>query len=186
METYLNALREAMPGALLSVGSSLVTAPRFVATNLTQRNYEQLEVRVHIAGDVDAERSQSRTPKLEDLLPSRPRPWGPFVRPVYGNLIQALNYPMPNIAIGPRTIVEHDGSITLTFPPVDLRPGSTQTVEDDYVILVPSYRADPVIAEWSATATNANGQATGSFEIPFTGETVHIRTKREATDEDED
>jgi len=97
-----------------------------------------------------------------------------------------LNYSMPNISVGPHTIIEHDGSITLTFPPIDLRPGKTKSVEDKYVLLVPSSRDEPVIAQWSATATNADGQANGSFEIPFAGQTVSLRTKREAADENDD
>ena len=185
VETYLETVRDAMPEALLKIGSSLVAAPKFVAKNLTQSNYERLEVRVHIAGDVEAEPTHSRTPKFEDLLPPRPRSWGP-IRTNYPNLVIPPPFRIPNVQIGPRTTIEHDGSITLTFPPVDLRPGKTQTVEDKYVILVPSYRDEPVIGEWSATATNADGQATGSFEIPFAGETVTIRTKREAADEDDD
>ena len=185
VETYLDYLGEEMPGALLKIGSSLVAAPKFVTTNLTQRNYERLEVRVHIAGDVEAEHTRSRTPKFEDLLPPRPRPLGP-IRTTYANLGIPLNYRPPNIPIGPRTIVEHDGSITLTFPPIDLRPGKTETIEDKYVILVTSSRDEPVIAEWSATATNADGQAAGSFEIPFAGQTVSLRTKLEAADENDD
>src|SRR5665811_1531826 len=67
-----------------------------------------------------------------------------------------------------------------------LRPGKTKSVEDKYVLLVPSSRDEPVIAQWSATATNADGQANGSFEIPFAGQTVSLRTKREAADENDD
>ena len=185
VETYLDSVREEMPVALLKMGSSLVAAPKFVATNLTQRNYERLEVRVHIAGDVEAEHIRSRMPKFEDLLPPRPRLWGP-IRTNYANLGIPLNYSMPNISVGPHTIIEHDGSITLTFPPIDLRPGKTKSVEDKYVLLVSSSRDEPVIAQWSATATNADGQANGSFEIPFAGQTVSLRTKREAADENDD
>jgi hypothetical protein len=180
IETYLDAVREALPEAMLHVGAGLVAPPRFTATNLTQRNYERLQVRVHIAGHIDAARIRSRTPTLAELLPPRPRLWGP-IRADYSLTIPALYQP-PHIPTGPRTIVEHNGSVTLTFPPVDLRPGKTETLESKYVLLVPGHRDDAVIAEWSATATNANGQAAGQFEIPFDGEAVVIHPEAAGKD----
>jgi hypothetical protein len=66
---------------------------------------------------------------------------------------------------------------------VDLRPGKTETLESMCVLLVPAHRAEAVIAEWSATATNANGEASGSFEIPFDGEVVTMHP--EAIDEED-
>jgi hypothetical protein len=182
VETYLDAVRLAMPEALVNVGSGLVAAPRFVATNLTQRNYQRLEVSVHIAGDIWARRTRSWKPQLEESLPPRPRLWGPLrTSPVLN--IPAI-YP-PHIPIGPRTTIEHDGSVTLTFVPIDLRPGKTEMLEAECILLVPDHRDEAVIAEWFATATNANGQATGHFEIPFDGQTVNLRTKREAADHDD-
>ena len=184
VQTYLDVVRQAMPEALVNVGSGLVPAPRFVATNLTQRNYQRLEVRVHIAGDIWARRTRSWKPELKESLPPRPRLWGPILTN-YAQNMPAM-YQAPHIPIPPRTTIEHDGSVTLTFLPVDLRPGKAETLEAECILLVPGHRDDPIIAEWSATATNADGQATGSFEIPFSGETVHLRTKREATAEDDD
>jgi hypothetical protein len=78
VETYLGAIRESLPGAMLRAAVGLVAAPKFTATNLTQRNYERLLVGVHIAGEVDAESGRSRPLKLSDLLPRRPRLWGPI------------------------------------------------------------------------------------------------------------
>jgi hypothetical protein len=180
IERYLGAIREALPGAMLHAAVGMVAAPKFTATNLTQRNYERLLVGVHIAGEVDAERTRSRPLKLSDLLPRRPRLWGP-IRTSLTPTIPAIYQP-PQFPNSPRTIVEHGGSVTLTFPPVDLRPGKTVTLEDKYVLLVPAHCAEAVIAEWSATATNANGQASGSFEIPFDGEVVTMHP--ETVDED--
>lgn len=180
VETYLSSIRKALPGAMLRAAAGLVAAPKFTATNLTQRNYERLLVCVHIAGDLDAERTRSGPLKLADLLPRRPRLWGP-IRTNITPTIPAIFRP-PHIPDGPRTIVEHGGSVTLTFPPVDLRPGKTETLENKCILLVPGHRTEAVIAEWSATATNANGQASGSFEIPFDGEVVTMHP--EAIDED--
>jgi hypothetical protein len=83
---------------------------------------------------------------------------------------------IPNLApSAPRltTRIEQGGSFALTFVPVNLRPGQTEVLEDDLVVLVPGSRRDPVFIEWTATATNVDTIAHGSFELEFTGEDLN-------------
>ncbi len=72
--------------------------------------------------------------------------------------------------------VEHGHSgVTMTFPPVDLRPHGEVVLSDDWSLPVAASRTDPVVATWTATASNADGPpATGRFTIDFTGPDVDI------------
>jgi len=72
------------------------------------------------------------------------------------------------------TIDSSDGIFTLTFPPVDLRPYQTEILERYWAVLVPAGRTDPVVADWTATATNANGQAHGTITIMCAGPDVNL------------
>jgi hypothetical protein len=55
--------------------------------------------------------------------------------------------------------VEHGhGGVTMTFPPVDLRPHGEVVLSDDWSLLVAASRTDPVVATWTATAAPSHHQ----------------------------
>jgi hypothetical protein len=138
--------------------------PLFVVVNGSQRNYQQLEVILHVDGDADE--YDGAPVLLDDLLPRAPRLWGPS---------SMLDGPMlysgigPSVTPGPSTHIQRGGSFTLTFAPVNLRPGGSAILDDTCTVLIPATRAEPVIARWTATCLNVDATATGAVPIHFEG-----------------
>lgn len=177
VEDYLAEVKVEWPEAMRKAAAYLIQPPVFIVTNLSERNYLQLEVKVHVAGEADAVEYEPDIEELNlwNLLPSAPRIWGPYRKNPFA-------LPVPGLAglglraqdFGPSTTIQRGGSFTLTFPPVDLRPGQTEILERDWVVLIPSWRTGSVTAAWTATATNIDGQARGEFAILFNGEDVNL------------
>lgn len=173
VEDYLTNLRDAWPTAIRDVAAYLVPAPAFVVANLSNTNYRRFKVRASVAGDADVEQfDDDEDAQIPISLPSAPRSWGPIVTNYLADLVRSTAHPYLTPNFGPTvprlsTQIERGGSFALTFPPVDLRPGETETLEDQIVLLIPATRPEPVVVEWTATATNVDAVAHGSFEVTF-------------------
>jgi hypothetical protein len=185
VEDYLNTITRSWPTLMRKVAAHFAQAPHFMLTNRAARNLRQVQVKIAIAGEVDIVkyRPDASPPDFWNLLPEKPRPWGP----------QTLEYPFglqtPVVGLAPiglaslHTIasvidveVDHDSAgVTMTFPPIDLRPHDEVVLSDAWSVLAPATRTDAVTATWSATATNLDGPAaTGRFTIDFTGPDIDI------------
>ncbi len=178
VERYLDETRARWPEIMRSLAAYLLPTTLFTVTNLSARNYRQLEVRLHVAGDADAIEFEEDLDSLDfrDLLPRQPREWGPRPRNVIRGIVQSSYLPSvpPFTPAGPRTILERGGSFTLRVQPLDLRPRQTEVLEDAYVLLIPASRTDEVIVSWSATATNVDATAHGQFALPLEGPDVNL------------
>jgi hypothetical protein len=60
----------------------------------------------------------------------------------------------------------------IRFSVGDLRPQHDAELEDIYLVVAPSQAGKPLRIEWTATATNADGTASDSIEIPIADEIV--------------
>lgn len=132
-------------------------------TNATARNYTSVEVEIYIPGDVRAVDPEG-LPDLPDA-PARPRAFGSR-KPTGFGLAYGSELFMRGAVVPPRLrsgpVIDNGGSVRVTFPPVDLRPGDTVSLDPVHLV-VPGAAASAIAGTWTATATNADGRASGSL-----------------------
>ncbi len=173
---YLQDCLVALPLALPDLHKALSAPVELDVQNLTEENFHQLEVQVHLEGDVEAFDEVPLFEGLDPYVPARPRPWGPWVENRMPNL-GGMRYELPTIdhrVTGPSPRIENGGSSTVTFPPIDLRPHSSASLSAGLIVVAGDSLRGEVTATWTATATNIRGRSTGSVAIPIAANDVDL------------
>jgi hypothetical protein len=176
---YLADLRSAMTEALYVYAASIVPYPRFLLSNLSEKNYKGVKVTISVDGDALAGDVIENEVDLRSLLPKRPRRWGRYSAATQlGRLFEPTNLSdlvMPHYGIPSSREIRNGGSFEVDFDKVSLRPGTTEfEVDAETVILIPAQRAEPVLVRWRATATNVDAIKEGEFELPFDGDPLDL------------
>lgn len=190
VEEYLTECRQRLPKAIKTLRVALNPAVVFRVRNLTDTNFQRLEVHVHVEGDVTAFDGRAEFHGLSTYTPRAPRIWGPWTEsrmPVINGFDYRHTIPstptVPYVSPpGPRIV--NGGSADITFVPVDLRPHATEDLDDGILLLAGASLDRDISCIWSATATNMNGRAEGSFVIPIRAHRVDLSEylKHGATD----
>lgn len=171
VDAWITALREDLKQVPERLGAVLAITPTIEVHNRTEVNYSEVEVHLHLSGEGSAYETEEDMPDLKHLLTRPPRRFGPYVRDrLAGPWVHGSNFtpaPMNFGPTAPQTRRTNGGSFTLQMPSIDLRPHRVETIEKETVILIPAHRTEPVVLEWSATATNVNGTRTGSIPLPM-------------------
>ncbi|MFD9412667.1 hypothetical protein ACFWBN_37470 [Streptomyces sp. NPDC059989] len=148
-------------------------------TNRTNLNLKDVELRLHIPGEVDAYRTVSYASNESVTgLPTRPSPFGSarrkstFQQAVTANMGMIIS---PNLSDfpGARSLYAPDpslpnivngGSATITYKLGDIRPQGHADARG--VIILASAPAGPLItATWAATSTNHDTVVTGTLDL---------------------
>ncbi len=150
---------------------------RITLANPTDQVFEDVELEIYLPGKVIA-----ISPKLlsEPNLtgPSRPRPYGtaaPLFHPGLSSLLAhdcflppaAASFGLPT---GPQ--IDNSQSAKVTYPAVRLRPHA-QVLLDDIDLVVREAPGTVISGTWHATATNAQGRASGTLTIR-TAQPLHV------------
>lgn len=169
---YLQDYREALAELQLAAVLDLLPESQFVATNTSDDYLEDVEVCIHIDGDVSAIDEFD----LDPGLPAPPRLFGP-VTPLE-TLSRSLSSPMLNYGLPgrgglvsparPMLTIEHGGSVTLKFTPGDLRPEQVVQLEPVKFVFRPEV-GNPLSATVSVTARNKRGIDKRDIAIPWSG-----------------
>lgn len=180
VEEYLIECRQRLPRAIKTLRVALTSAVLFRVRNLTDANFQRLEVHVHVEGDVTAFDGRAEFRGLSTHIPQAPRIWGPWTesrvpainRLDYRHMIGSTPT-VPYVApMGPRIV--NGGSADITFVPVDLRPHATEDLDDGILLLGGASLDSDITCAWSATATNMNGRAEGNFVIPLRTQRIDL------------
>lgn len=173
VEKYLDRCRQQLPRAIGALRSALSPVVEFQVRNLTDANYQRLEVHVHVQGDVTAFDGRAEFRGLSTYTPKPPRIWGPWTEAPLAGMRTPANKLLPSqTATFPTTnsrgpTIVNGGSADITFHPLDLRPRANETLDDGILLLAGSNLAGNVNCTWTATATNMDGRAGGTFTIPL-------------------
>jgi hypothetical protein len=138
---------------------------RVAIHNATDRNYAAVEVEVYVPGDVHGF-DPDDIDEVRGNIPQRPRAFGTR-KPRnlgfgYGSVMPSFPYSSGPIRLGPR--IDNSGSMRVTFPPVDLRPGEWLLLDPIHISTI-SAPGEVLRGTWEATATNADGRATGDLVL---------------------
>lgn len=183
---YLTRLRDSLPRRLLyrrlnHLGASL----RPTVDNLTERNFAQLRVRLHVPGAVRTwpDDLTDEVTRLADL-PTRPRPLGAKVKvessfdKMMAQGIYAPTLPMmPSFDNfrSPGFTARDIGSVEIEYDPIHLHPSSPEPLEA-VPLLVDEPVGTELTVEWSATAENADKRVTGELTVVVVEPTLSLDT----------
>ncbi|MEZ0167018.1 DUF4062 domain-containing protein [Kineococcus sp. LSe6-4] len=178
---YGQKLEAALHEALDDVAAHVLVPFAPIVTNLTERNYQQVQVELHVEGDVRALEPGEEDDDLDPLarLPRRPRKWGPWTSSKLAEMVSQIDYRPPRLggfgagSFASSVEIENGGSATLRYGAIHLRPGA-ETALDSVVLVVPEGTASPLRATWRATATNVDGQTRGELEVPVEGDALDL------------
>ena len=176
VEYYLSRTAEVMrQRAFLWLERHEPAAIEVVVRNPTDRNFAEVELELHIEGDVHGfdEAIQASLPEKWPKLP--PRPAAPNA------MLSRVRYQMGKLRgdsgrterAGGWSTVNGERNVLIRFVPFDLRPGKTHTLPL-VPLVVRSAVGSVLVAKWSATATNADGQVTGTFELQIDASTLDV------------
>jgi hypothetical protein len=146
-------------------------------TNRTTTFFHDVQVRLHLEGDVFAfdYRDRERVDDFSDLeLPHPPRKWGPTQRslglPYYANLGHTYT-PSANQYIPPSITYKNEGSVLLNLEVGELRPRGTYESEDEEIVLIVADRSLASIhGTWELTARDHNNVYTGQIVVAVAGD----------------
>ena len=176
LEAWTEKVRQAFPDFAHDVLAYRQPAALFEVTNTCGRFLEDLEVEVHIAGDVIQHPKPSDVTDVFTQLPRHPRKWGPWFtqRPGLTNWIPASNFPsVPRFPRPNSTDFHNSGSVTATLTLAELRPGRSHTFtdvdnHDDIVLLTRDLDMNSATVTVRATARGIDDEYRTAFAQPVT------------------
>lgn len=198
IERYLAETRDTLPDFLNELVVYLVKAPVFWVSNLSGRNYRDVEVTLRVEGLARAEDAPydlDDVPDIKSALPRRPRTYGPYTaKSPYALAIDSA-IPRSILAQLPansfpasytpsRRSIQNGGSFRIELDQLDLRPSQERVeIESEVVVLIPRERNEPVLVHWHATASNVDAVAEGEFVMPTDGEPLNVFASAIAPDQ---
>ena len=150
-----------------------IVSPRnfVIVRNQSKRFLEDVEVNIHLDGEVRAVAVLSQSDDPREDVPRMPRPWGPWEQdPLAGfnNIAlparaMPINYPSNTVEF------RNGGSVTLTFTVGDLRPLESYETDDDEFTLVLLEGGDEelVYGRWTVTARGMHDVFQGEIQVPI-------------------
>lgn len=170
------SFRKAWKAGLPKIEASQLCPTVVKITNQTTTFFHDVEVKLHLEGDVFA--LDYYAPECANgfgnlKLPRPPRQWGP-TQPSYGlsGYANMARFDTPSLApYVPSSIsYKNDGSVNLSLNVGELRPRGTYESEDEEIVLVVTDRSLASIhGTWELTARGHNDIYTGEIDIPVTG-----------------
>ena len=135
-------------------------------TNQTDRNFSGVQLVLRIPGVVQAIDPDEKPDPAK--MPARPRIFGtprPFVDPTERLALAyrpTLKVPTPKSL--PRVVIDNEGTVSLTYRAIDLRPHETRSMPLTYLFVGEAAGTDLTVS-WRATATNSDGVVSGEFPV---------------------
>lgn len=177
---YLNSIdrwesrfRSAWDKALLKMVGCQFQPAIVKITNRTTTFFHDVELKLHLAGDISAVEYESRTStkNFKDFgLPLPPREWGPRQRALGFNTahLTAANLYTPPARpyIPPSINYKNGGSVSLEITVGELRPrGSFESENDELVLLVGDQTLTTIKGSWELTARDHNDVYSGEITV---------------------
>jgi len=188
-------LREAWPEIVLEFASYINSQNEVEVVNKTTTFLHDVEVNIHLDGDVTTVEPRETPDRVKDLdveLPNVPRIWGPqrrnfgvgpgFDATLFSPHINPGNYRPSN------SNWRNSGSVDNDVIVGDLRPKATfRTDDEESVLLIVGDAPDKVTGTWSATVRGYNEVFTGTLEVEVAEQrdlTTAVRAYLGLADED--
>lgn len=176
LDAWAEKIHEALPEFARDVLSYRQPAALFEVTNTCGRFLEDLEVEVHIAGEVTQHPKATDATEVLAQLTRHPRQWGTWFTQRSGltNWIPATSFPsLPRTPRPNSTEFRNSGSVTATLTLAELRPGKSHPFTDDddhndIVLLTRDLDMNNATITVTATARGIHDQYKSAFAHPVT------------------
>lgn len=170
VQAWAEHATRSVPMVLDNVTAGLTKPVIVRLVNRTNTFYEDVELTVHLAGDVDGlEPREDQVPR-DAWLPRPPRSWGP--RSLLGSFgYQAVHGLLPSTpfvpGLPPRLTYENGGSIWLKLQVGDLRPRAAFETDSDegFVVVVRNPEMATVRGVWALTARGHHERYEGDLSL---------------------
>ncbi|AWY95808.1 Hypothetical protein CB129slpB_1108 [Propionibacterium freudenreichii] len=192
IEAWASQFREAWPDALEAFAVRLMPANEVGVVNKTLTFLHDVEIKLHIAGAVEALEREwyEDSLSLNDVgLPYPPRKWGPTKRNFgldtgysasLAASIAAQSVQASRSYVPPDASWRTTGSVDVDVNVGNLRPeGAFQTEDDDSILIVRGEAPENIRATWAATAQGYNEVFKGDFTVPVAEPTCLTELIRE-------
>lgn len=148
--------------------------PEFTVTNRSEVNLEELDLDIHLPGDVIGFEATWQPPADR---PKRPRLWDVAPKGHPSRQFEDLGrqFDISSVAdlhigdAGPgptKPPFRNSGSVDLNYFLVHLRPVASESLERGKVVVAPKDVRTEILAQWQATARNANKLFSGTVLVP--------------------
>ena len=176
IDRWEETLRTSWNTALAKVAASQLESTVIRVTNRTNTFFHDVEVKLHLEGDIFAVDffGPKWLEEVSDLqLPHPPRKWGPTQRSIglpYFPHLDQVNTPSSIHSYTPSITFKNKGSVLFNLDVGELRPKGTYVSEDEEVVLIVRDRTlTSIHGSWELTARDHNDVYTGEIDIAVTG-----------------
>lgn len=173
IDSWEARFRTAWGAAAPRIAASQLTPMIVRVTNRTTTFFHDVELNLHLAGDVfaydyvDPEWADSIS-SLE--LPRPPRVWGPRQSDLGISNYANLGYMQPSIPsayVAPSVSFRNGGSVDLDLDIGELRPlGTYESEDEEFVLVVADASLTSIYGTWQLTARDHNEVFTGEIDVP--------------------
>lgn len=178
IEAWEESVRAAWHEAVLRLIGVVAKPVELEVINREKTFFHDVELKVHLAGDVHGVENQvlGDKPTLNDLdLPAPPREWGPTSKLGLAGLIHSpmlgFDYAsLGSIPVSTRTSWTNSGSVDCEFFVGQLRPMERDVSDDkDLVLFTFDTAIASVVGTWQITARDHHDVYAGSLEVQVGG-----------------
>ena len=173
IESWEARFRTAWNDAVPQIAASQLTPVIVRVTNRTTTFFHDVEVKLHLEGEVDAYDyiDPRRADSFSSLdLPRPPRPWGPRQHVLALSNYANLGYMQPSIPemyVAPSVSFKNGGSVDLDLDIGELRPlGSYESEDEEFVLVVADESLNAIHGTWQLTARDHNEVFKGGIDVP--------------------
>ena len=146
-----------------SRGRSRLNVVQLALRNRTADNYEEVAVDVYLPGDVWAYNNLDEAFEGLRDIEAPPQTWGP--RAVNRLGLSMSTIPRVNPIRLSTPTIHNDGSATIEYASVHLRPEAVQQLRAVHIVAVSGI--EELIGEWQATSKSVSGVARGTVAMPL-------------------
>jgi hypothetical protein len=172
VERYIDAAGPALGDEVLARAvASGINRLQLAVENLTEHNFEQVAVELHVPGDVAAFFDADEAATASEF-PRRPLLWGTR-RSLLGDFVLEPT-PMPRHFRVPPGRIDNAASARIAFNPIHIRPEHRHALPPFHVIVLAKHAGRSMTAAWAATSTSVSGTVSGEFEMEVAAETMPI------------
>jgi hypothetical protein len=164
VETYLETMRTSFQAALrVGMIRRRLGAIRTVLANVSDTNLREVQLQIHIAGQVEAFFVMNDV-KGHYELPQLPAPWG--THSFAATLAQITEVAVGGVSAARRGgYTENSASTRILYKTVDLRPRHEVSLDAVHLVVPASGAERELTASWTATSSNMDGVAQGELRI---------------------
>lgn len=171
VDAWADHAKSAVSRVLDDVTAGIVAPIILRVTNRGSTYFEDVELTLHLAGDVEGVDPQDGDVPRGVWLPHPPRAWGPRTRIDWlGSQVLGHYTPsMPYVGPPSRLTYENGGSINVRIGVGDLRPRATFETDADegLVVLVRDPAMAVVDGTWAVTARGHHERYEGELKLPI-------------------